>query len=98
MADVAFNARFRITKNQNRTNDRSPEHNLAVDFTPTEAMAAATWLMSMAEQAEAEGTKVRVYRGKDDYQEVTGFTLWGGLWGNSGSFSPLKPKSSEPTF
>lgn len=99
MADVAFRARFRITKNQNRTNERSPEHNLGVDFTPEQAMAAANWLMTMAEKAEAEGSVIRKYRGaSDEYQEVTGFTLWGGLWGNGGSFSPLKPKSDEPTF
>ena len=98
MQEPAFNARFRIMKNQNRKNDRSPEHNIAVDFTPEQAMAAANWLQTMAEQAHTQRTTVRVYRGRDDYQDVPGFTLWGGLWGNAGSFSPLKPDNNLPAF
>jgi hypothetical protein len=49
--------------------------------------------MTMAENAEASGTKIRVYAGKNDYAEVTGFSLWGGMWGNSGKISPLKPEA-----
>ena len=91
MADTAFTARFRLMDNTKRTGDRSPEQNLVIDFTPEDAIAAASYLMTMAENAEANGTTVRVYNGKDNYAEVTGFSLWGGLWGNSGKISPLKP-------
>ena len=98
MPDPAFTARFRVMENNKRKSDKSPEQNIAVDFTPTQAMAAAEWLVAAAEAAEREGTTVRQYNGKDDYQEVPGFTLWGGMWGMSGSFSPLKlePKDDLP--
>jgi hypothetical protein len=97
MSDVAFNARFRITENRNKKHEKSPEQNLAIDFTPDQAMAAANWLMTAAENAEREGTKVRVYRGLDDFEEVTGFTLWGGMWGTSGKISPLKHTTAAET-
>lgn len=93
MADTAFTARFRLMENTKRKDDRSPEQNLVIDFTPEDAMAAASYLMTMAENAEANGTTIRVYTGKDNYAEVTGFSLWGGLWGNSGKISPLKPET-----
>lgn len=93
MADTAFTARFRLMENTKRKDDRSPEQNLVIDFTPEDAIAAAGYLMTMAENAEANGTTIRVYTGKDNYAEVTGFSLWGGLWGNSGKISPLKPES-----
>jgi hypothetical protein len=42
---------------------------------------------------------VRIYTGKDTFTEEVGFSLWGGLWGNKGSFSPLKPDSvNDPIF
>jgi hypothetical protein len=98
MADFAFTAKFRIMENRNRKNDKAPEENLVIDFTSDEAVKAANYLMTMAEQAEADGTKIRIYTGKDEYTEQTGFSLWGGKWGNKGSFSPLKPKSPETSF
>jgi hypothetical protein len=98
MADIAFSAKFRIQENRNRKNDKAPEEQIIVDFTSEQAMAAASYLMSMAEQAEAKGQTIRIYTGKDEYTEQTGFSLWGGKWGNKGSFSPLKPESSESSF
>lgn len=98
MADTAFTAKFRIQENRNRKSDKSPEENIVVDFTSEQAMAAASYLMTMAEQAEAKGQKIRVYTGKDEYTEHTGFSLWGGKWGNKGSFTPLKPESPESSF
>jgi len=98
MAEFAFQAKFRIMENRNRKNDKAPEENLVVDFTAAEAVKAANYLMTMAEQAEAKGQTIRIYTGKDEYTEETGFTLWGGKWGNKGSFSPLKPESSEASF
>jgi hypothetical protein len=93
MANTAFTARFRLMENARRNNDQSPEQNLVIDFTPEDAMAAANYLMTMAENAEANGTKIRVYTGKNEYAEVTGFSVWGGMWGNSGKISPLKPEA-----
>lgn len=98
MAEAAFTAKFRIQENRNRKNDKAPEEQIVVDFTSEQAMAAANYLMSMAEQAEAKGQTIRIYTGKDEYTEQTGFSLWGGKWGNKGSFSPLKPDSPEATF
>ena len=35
---------------------------------------------------------------KSEYDEVAGFSIWGGLWGNSGKIAPLYPKgASEQT-
>lgn len=98
MADIAFTAKFRIQENRNRKSDKAPEEQIIIDFTSEQAMAAANYLMSMAEQAEAKGQKIRVYTGKDEYTEHTGFSLWGGKWGNKGSFSPIKPELSETSF
>jgi len=85
-------------ENRNRKSDKAPEENLVVDFTAEQAVKAANYLMTMAEQAEAKGSKIRIYTGKDEFTEETGFSLWGGKWGNKGSFSPLKPESSEASF
>lgn len=97
MPDVAFNARFRLMENRNKKGEHSPDQNLAIDFTPDQAMAAANWLMTAAENAERDGSTVRVYRGRDDFEEVPGFTLWGGMWGTSGKISPLKHSTAAET-
>ena len=96
MADTAFKASFRITDNRNRKTEKSPEQNVSVDFTPEQAIACAQWLMTAAENAERNSSKIRVYKGLNDFEEVTGFTLWGGLWGQKGSFSPLKHETDLP--
>jgi hypothetical protein len=96
---TAFNAKFRIVENRNRKSDKSPEQNIIVDFTAKEAVQAANYLMTMAEAAEVNNKTVRIYTGKDTFTEEVGFSLWGGLWGNKGSFSPLKPDSvNDPIF
>ena len=94
MTDTAFTARFRVTENSNRKHENSPESNLAIDFTPDQAMAAANWLMTAAENCKADGTTVRVYSDKENFKEVPGFTLWGGMWGTSGKISPLAHQST----
>lgn len=98
MAEFAFQAKFRIMENRNRKNDKAPEENLVVDFTAEQAVKAANYLMTMAEKAEADGTKIRIYTGKDEFTEQTGFSLWGGKWGNKGSFSPLKLDTLDSSF
>jgi hypothetical protein len=95
----AFNARFRIRENTNRKGDKSPEKNIVVDFTSEEAVKAASYLMTMAELAELDRKTIRVYSGKEEFTEVTGFSLWGGLWGDKGSFAPIKPETpTVPPF
>jgi len=95
MADSAFKAPFRITENRFKKTEYSPEQNVSVDFTPEQARAAADWLLTAADKALKESTKIRVYSTPTEFKEVVGFTLWGGLWGQRGSFSPLKHETKE---
>ena len=61
-------------------------------------MKMANWLQTMADNAHIEDTKIRVYKSKSDYDEIAGFSIWGGLWGNSGKIAPMNPKpASERT-
>ena len=97
MANTAFNAKFRIVDN-NSDRENAPERNLIIDISVDEAMKMANWLAQAASNARLEGTTIRVYRSKSDYDEVSGFSLWGGLWGNSGKIAPMNPKpASERT-
>jgi len=95
----AFNAKFRIRDNTNRKSEKSPEKNIIVDFTSEEAVRAANYLMTMAELAELDRKTIRVYTDKDVYTEVTGFSMWGNIWGEKGSFTPIKPEVPQtPPF
>ena len=97
MANTAFNAKLRIVDN-NSDRENAPERNVIMDFSCEEAEKAANWFKQAAENARIEGTTIRVYRSKSDYDEVTGFSLWGGLWGNSGKIAPMNPnRASERT-
>ena len=97
MANTAFNAKFRIVDN-NSDRDNAPERNLIIDFTCDDAVKAANWLLQMVDNAHIEDTKIRVYKSKSDYDEIAGFSIWGGLWGNSGKIAPQNPKpASERT-
>lgn len=97
MANTAFNAKFRIVDN-NSDRDNAPERNLIIDISVDEAMKMANWLQTMVDNAHIEDTKIRVYKSKSDYDEIAGFSIWGGLWGNSGKIAPLNPKpASERT-
>jgi len=92
----AFTARFRIVENTKRDKDTSPDRKMPIDFTVEQARKAATYLLDAARQAEANGTTVRVYKGKDSYEEVPGFTSWASLWGDSGSWSPMELQDDVP--
>jgi hypothetical protein len=94
----AFTARFRIIENTKRDNEKSPDRKLPIDFTVDQARRAAQYLLDAAKQAEADGTTIRVYKGKDQYEEMPGFTSWGSIWGESGSWSPLavEPSTDMP--
>ena len=97
MANTAFNAKLRIVDN-NSDRENAPERNVIMDFSCEEAEKAGKWFIQAAENARMEGTTIRVYRSKSDYDEVAGFSLWGGLWGNSGKIAPMNPKpASERT-
>ena len=97
MANTAFNAKLRIVDN-NSDRENAPERNVIMDFSCEEAEKAGKWFIQAAENARMEGTTIRVYRSKSDYDEVVGFSLWGGLWGNSGKIAPMNPKpASERT-
>lgn len=95
--ESAFTARFRMVNNTKRDSDRAPDQKLVVDFTVEQAQAAAEWLMQSAMAAQANGSTVRVYAGKDSYDEIPGFSLWGGFWSDkgTGSFSPAKVEPSN---
>ena len=96
MANTAFNAKLRIVDN-NSDRENAPDQNVIMDFTCEEAEKAAKWFTQAAETARMDGTTIRVYRSKSDYDEVAGFSLWGGLWGNSGKVAPMnfKPASER---
>jgi len=97
MANTAFNAKLRIVDN-NSDRENAPERNVIMDFSCEEAEKAANWFLQAAENARMEGTTIRIYSSKSEYDEVAGFSLWGGLWGNSGKIAPLYPKgASEQT-
>ena len=97
MANTAFNAKLRIVDN-NSDRENAPERNVIIDLTVDEAMKMANWLQTMVDNAHIEDSKIRVYKSKSDYDEVAGFSIWGGLWGNSGKIAPMNPKpASERT-
>ena len=51
--------------------------------------------MQAVENAEMDGTTIRIYSSKSEYDEVAGFSLWGGMWGNSGRIQPMPPKQAS---
>ena len=97
MANTAFNAKLKVVDN-NSDRENAPDQNVIIDFTCEEGIKAANYILQAVENAKMEGTTIRVYRSKSDYDEVTGFSLWGGIWGNSGKIAPMTPKpASERT-
>ena len=90
----AFLAKVRFTRN-NSNKENAPDQNIVIDFTCEEADKAANWLAQAAANAKMDGTKIRVYKSKSDYDEIAGFSIWGGLWGNSGKIAPLNPKQAS---
>ena len=91
----AFTAKFRVVDNTNPANDYAPEKNVIFDFTAENALKAAEFFMKMHDKAEKEGTTIRVYTDKNQFHEEAGFTLWGGMWGNSGRIQPMPHKDAS---
>ena len=94
MSNSAFSARVRVVGN-NSPKENSPEKNLIIDFTCEEGRKAAKWILQAVENAEMDGTKIRIYKSQKEYDEVAGFSLWGGMWGNSGRIQPLPHKDAS---
>ena len=90
----AYLAKVRFTRN-NSNKENAPDQNIVIDFTCEEADKAANWLAQAAANAKMDGTKIRVYKSKSDYDEVAGFSLWGGMWGNSGRIQPMPHKDAS---
>tara|TARA_R100001015_G_C4616436_1_gene172591 strand:+ start:698 stop:1042 length:345 start_codon:yes stop_codon:yes gene_type:complete len=90
----AFIAKLRIVGN-NSQNQNAPEKNVIIDFTCEEGEKAAKWILQAVDNAKMDGTKIRVYKSKSDYDEVAGFSLWGGMWGNSGRIQPMPHKEAS---
>ena len=90
----AFFAKLRIVGN-NSTNQNAPDQNVIIDFTCDEAEKAAKWILQAVDNAKMDGTKIRVYKSQKEYDEVAGFSLWGGMWGNSGRLQPMPHKSAS---
>ena len=90
----AFFAKLRIVGN-NSTNQNAPDQNVIIDFTCDEAEKAAKWILQAVDNAKMDGTKIRVYKSKSDYDEVAGFSIWGGMWGNSGRLQPMPHKEAS---
>ena len=90
----AFLAKVRFTRN-NSDKQNAPDQNIVIDFTCEEADKAANWLAQAAANAKMDGTKIRVYKSQKEYDEVAGFSLWGGMWGNSGRIQPMPHKDAS---
>jgi hypothetical protein len=89
--DSAFTARFRFKDKDQKGNSKAPDKNLIIDFTAEDAKKAAKFLMDKATEIELGGNStIRQYKGKNDYSEVPGFTLWGSYWSNNegGTIAP----------
>ena len=90
----AFNVRFRVVDN-NSANPNAPERNMIMDFTCESAMKMADFLMKKIDEAHVNDTTIRIYTDKKEFTEESGFSLWGGMWGNSGRLQPLPPKDGS---
>tara|TARA_R100001198_G_scaffold297_1_gene253 strand:+ start:159 stop:488 length:330 start_codon:yes stop_codon:yes gene_type:complete len=88
MSNSAFNFRFRVVGN-NSANPNAPEKNLIIDCPVEEAKKCAMWLMQQVDKVDEKDSTIRIYTDKKTYDEVPGFSIWGGMWGNSGRIQPL---------
>ena len=94
MTNAAFKAKFRIVDN-NSERENAPEKNLIIDISTREALKMAKWLEIMAVNATQENTTIRIYKSKSEYTEVDGFSIWGGMWGNTGRIQPMPHKEAS---
>ena len=94
MSNSAFCFRFRIVGN-NSANPNAPEKNLIIDCPVEEAKKCAMWLMQQVDKVDEKDSTIRIYSDKKNYDEVPGFSIWGGMWGNSGRIQPMPHKDAS---
>ena len=77
----AFRAKAKYFDNYTKKKkDTEPDWKVYVDFRPQDAMAAAEWLMAMADDCQLNGTTIRQYDSNGNYKEITGFSTGIGMW------------------
>lgn len=101
MAEAAFKARYDIVSNAKKIaekgNPNMPPMQIAVNFTPQDAVACAQWLMAKAEEAEREGRTFKEWDSQArELTEKPGFTLWGSCYGQRGELSALPVQGQAP--
>ena len=94
---AAFKSKIRLVDNgrEQQTNPKAADRKIAMDLSIESAIAMSAWLNDKIEEAEQKKSTVRVYVNQNQYTETPGFTMWGSLWGNSGSFSPGVVRKEE---
>lgn len=104
---AAFKAPFNVVSNArqiakaaiegNEKAEKLPPQKIVVSFTPDDAMAAAQYLIAMANKAQQEGTTFKTWDAEQRVEvEVPGFAMWGSVYGNRGEFSPAMPEGAAP--
>jgi len=79
--DSAFTAKFRLIPNKKRKSGNDCDRYLIIDWTPDEAKKAAKWLLDQADACETPGgSTIRKYSSRTDYEEISGFTMFGSQW------------------
>lgn len=93
----AFKSKVRLIDNSKKQqeNPDAPPQKLAMDLSIQSASQMAGWLQDKIKEAQNNGSTIREYKGRNDYDEVPGFTMWGSMWEKSGSFSPGVVKEEE---
>ncbi len=101
MAEAAFKARYDLVSNAKKIaekgNPNMPPMQIAVNFTPQDAVACAQWLMAKAEEAERGNKTFKEWDSQArELVEKPGFTLWGSCYGQRGELSALPVQNSTP--
>jgi len=87
---AAFKSKVRLIDNsaKQQENPKAPPHKLAMDLSLEAAERMKAWLDDKIAEAQEQGTTIREYQDQNNYTEIPGFTMWGSMYGKSGSFSP----------
>ena len=93
----AFRSKLRIVNNTaglEKNPDAAPEK-LVMDLTVDDAAKMAMWLYDKVKEAKQNNDTIRVYKSREEYDEVPGFSVWGSLWDKSGSMTPPPVKTND---
>ena len=87
---AAFKTKVRLIDNSRKQqeNPSAPPQKLAMDFSLESAAQMSSWLQAKIEEAKKDGSTIRVYQNRDNFDETPGFTMWGSFYEKSGNFSP----------